>query len=519
MENIDSQLDFSSLFQAFMNWLLQAMVYIPAKPMVFTDLEFWIFLLVFLLFFSFSYKNRRVKNFFMLLFSLYFYYKSGGWAVLLLLVVITYDFWIAKKISNAIRLKIKKSWLLLSIFLNLVILAYFKYAFLFTDTLNALFGSQIPHQNWLAMLLPDHDLLAMDKDNILLPVGISFFIFHSLSYTIDVFRGIVKPLKSWADYALFVGFFPELVAGPIVRARDFVDQIFQDYHLDKVTFGKGVSLIISGLIKKIVISDILSTHLVDRVFDQPELASGPEAWLALYGYGIQIFCDFSGYTDIAIGLAAILGFQLKPNFDEPYKAVSITEFWRRWHISLSVWLRDYLYIPLGGNRNGKIKTYANLLITMLLGGIWHGASWKFLLWGAMHGLALAMHKMWSEFAEKRNWLLPDFLGWIFTFHFALICWLPFRAQDTESALLVFQKLAFSWELSSLPALISHFTLPLSCLSFALLLHFLPNSWKRGFSIVFEKSPIPVLWLICFFTVLLVYQFKSAESQPFIYFQF
>ncbi len=509
----------SEILFALWSRLKEAFLYIPGKPLVFSDLEFWIFMLVFLFVFSFTYRLRKLKNAIMLLFSLYFYYKSGGWAIFILLLVISSDFFIAKAIDAAAEKTAKKAWVALSVVFNLLILAYFKYAFLLVDGLNSLFGLNIQKENWLARLIPGTDLLQADSQNILLPVGISFFIFHSLSYTIDVYRGLVKPLKKWGDYALFVAFFPELVAGPIVRARDFVDQIFRDYQVDRATFGKGISLILSGLVKKVVISDILSTHLVDKVFDQPGLASGPEAWLALYGYGIQIFCDFSGYTDIAIGLAAILGFKLKPNFDQPYKSVSVTEFWRRWHISLSVWLRDYLYIPLGGNRNGKAFTYINLLITMLLGGLWHGANWKFLIWGGMHGLALALHKLWLELAGKFRISVPAFAAWIITFHFALICWLPFRAESTGVALDLFFRLGLPWNFDLLPDLLHHYNLALFSLGFGLASHFLPDAWKKGYTGIFEKSPVPVLWVICLLTMLVVYQFKTAESQPFIYFQF
>jgi D-alanyl-lipoteichoic acid acyltransferase DltB (MBOAT superfamily) len=519
MQNIDKQIDIINLCTSFFAWLKESLPYIPGKPLVFSDLEFWVFMLVFLFVFSFTAGIRKVKNAVLLLFSFYFYYKSGGWAILILLLVISYDFFIARAIDAARKQGVKKFWVGLSVVLNLLILAYFKYAFLLADGLNNLFHLNIKKENWLALLLPAGDMLRINTQNILLPVGISFFIFHSLSYTIDVYRGLVKPLRNWSDYALFVAFFPELVAGPIVRARDFVDQIFRDYRLDRATFGKGISLILTGLVKKVVISDILSTHLVDRIFDQPGLASGPEAWLAMYGYGIQIFCDFSGYTDIAIGLAAILGFELKPNFDQPYKSVSVTEFWRRWHISLSVWLRDYLYIPLGGNRNGKVFTYINLMITMLLGGLWHGANWKFLIWGGMHGLGLVVHKLWSGAAGRFQISFSAWAGWLITFHFALICWLPFRAENTAVALELFRKLCLPWDFVGLGELLFHYRLPLFSLVLGLVTHFLPESWKTAFTHRFEKSPIPLLWLICLLTLLLVYQFKSAESQPFIYFQF
>jgi len=499
--------------------LKQFLVYEPGKPMVFTDLDFWLFFIVFLIFYSFTYNNRRIKNATLLIFSLFFYYKSSGWATSLLIYVITQDFFIAKGIDNSLQQVFKRALITLSVCTNLLLLGYFKYAYLLIDGLNKLFGLTIEKKNWFVEIIPAKDLLQLDSSNILLPVGISFFIFHSLSYTIDVYRGIVKPLKNWADYALFVSFFPELVAGPIVRARDFVDQLFLPYQVDKHMFGKGVSLILAGLAKKIILSDIISTQLVDRVFDSPELASGPEAWFAFYGYGLQIFCDFSGYTDIAIGLALVLGFHLKTNFDQPYKAVSITDFWRRWHISLSVWLRDYLYITLGGNRKGSVRTYFNLLITMLLGGLWHGANWKFLVWGGMHGLALAIHKFWQTGFGKFSFAIPNSFSWFLTFHFALLCWIPFRAESLESAIFIANKLLLRWNPEFLPEIFNQYKLSLLVLSIGFSIHFLPDFIKLGYTKWFEKIPVWSLAIVVVFSIFIIYQFKVAENQPFIYFQF
>ena len=499
--------------------LTQFFAFEPGRPIVFSDLDFWIFFFVFLVFYSMGYKNRKLKNFILLIFSLFFYYKSSGWAIVLLLFVITQDYFLAIRIEKARKIFHKKVLITISICSNLLLLGYFKYAYLLIDGLNTAFGWEIEKRNWLVYFLPKQDLIPLDGSNILLPVGISFFIFHSLSYTIDVYRGIIKPLRFWGDYALFVSFFPELVAGPIVRARDFVDQLFLPYKVDKEMFGKGVSLILAGLVKKIVISDILSTHLVDRVFDSPELASGPEAWLGFYGYGLQIFCDFSGYTDIAIGLALVLGFQLKANFDEPYKAISITDFWRRWHISLSVWLRDYLYIPLGGNRKGNIRTYVNLLITMLLGGLWHGANLKFLVWGGMHGLALTIHKLWESGKGRFSFSIPNPIAWLITFHFAVLCWLPFRAESLDASLILARNLLLSWNLDLLPEIFQQYKLPFSVLISGYMVHFFPGFIKNMYTQWTHKMPIWLLCLVAVCTVLFVFQFKEAESQPFIYFQF
>ena len=278
----------------------------------------------------------------------------------------------------------RKLWVLVSLVINLGLLCYFKYANFLGDAFASLVGGTFHHYD------------------IFLPVGISFFTFQSLSYTIDVYRKDITPLTNLLDYAFYVSFFPQLVAGPIVRARDFIPQIRRPLFVSHEMFGRGIFLIASGLFKKAIISDYISVNFVERIFDNPTLYSGVENLMGVYGYALQIYCDFSGYSDMAIGIALLLGFHFNKNFDSPYKSASITEFWRRWHISLSSWLKDYLYISLGGNRKGKIRQYANLIITMFLGGLWHGASWNFVVWGLFHGVALAAHKFWMTLTGRKK---------------------------------------------------------------------------------------------------------------------
>ncbi|NJK96232.1 MAG: MBOAT family protein, partial [Bacteroidales bacterium] len=265
----------------------------------------------------------------------------------------------------------------------------------------------------------------MDVASIILPIGISFFTFHALNFLIDTYKGKMIPLTNLLDFGFFISFFPQLVAGPIIRAIDFIPQINKKFKLTNAEFGHATFLIMNGLIKKMVISDYISLNFVDRVFENPDMFTGIENLLAVYGYAIQIYCDFSGYTDIAIGLALLMGFRIPVNFNSPYKAYNLVDFWRRWHISLSSWLRDYLYIPLGGNRNGKARTHLNLLITMILGGMWHGAHFKFIIWGALHGVGLAVNKMWSDFFPTRNQvnLWQKVFGGIITFHFVCLAWI------------------------------------------------------------------------------------------------
>ena len=269
--------------------------------------------------------------------------------------------------------------------------------------------------------------------DIFLPVGISFYTFQTLSYSIDIYRGKLSPEKNILNFAFFVTFFPQLVAGPIVRASEFLPQIRLKLKLSNQNLSKGVFLIGSGLFKKAVISDYISVNYVDRIFDNPLLYSGVENLIGVYAYALQIYCDFSGYSDIAIGLALLLGFYLPINFDSPYQSSSVTEFWRRWHISLSSWLKDYLYISLGGNRKGIIRTYFNLSITMILGGLWHGANWKFVLWGIMHGLMLVVEKIIKSFFRIPKNIIFKILGVLITFHFVTFCWIFFRAESFSVA--------------------------------------------------------------------------------------
>ena len=263
--------------------------------------------------------------------------------------------------------------------------------------------------------------------DIVLPVGISFITFQAISYVVDVYRRAIEPATTF-DLGLYLSFFPHLVAGPIVRAKEFIPQLQSPRDPRKVAVGAGVALILIGLVKKVAIADYLAREIVDPVFGVPQAYSAPDAILASYAYAVQIFCDFSGYTDIAIGLALLMGFVFPQNFDRPYRAASFGEFWQRWHMTLSRFLRDFLYIPLGGNRGGKLKTVRNLMITMLLGGLWHGAAWGFILWGGIHGTALVVE---HQFRGKIR--LPKWLAWFLVFHIVVLAWIPFRAPDLDLA--------------------------------------------------------------------------------------
>lgn len=341
--------------------LADILTYDPRQPMIFSSGLFLFLFLGFSLIYALLQKRTTARLLFVSAFSYYFYYKSSGVYFFLLGIVSVSDYLLAARMARTETLWKRKMLVVVSLCINLGLLCYFKYTNFFYEILCPLWNGHY------------------EAFDIFLPVGISFFTFQSLSYTIDVYRRDLKPLDSLLDYVFYVSFFPQLVAGPIVRARDFIPQIRQPLFVSKEMFGQGVFFIVSGLFKKAVISDYISINFVERIFDNPSLYSGLENLFGVYGYALQIYCDFSGYSDMAIGIALLLGFRFPINFDSPYKSDSVTDFWHRWHISLSSWLRDYLYISLGGNRKGKIRTYINLILTMLLGGLWHGASWNFII--------------------------------------------------------------------------------------------------------------------------------------------
>jgi len=405
--------------------------------MLFPTITFAIFLTIVLFVHTVLLKRPTLWKICMLLAS-YIFYSWWDWRFLTLIWTSTLvDFWAGNRIENSGSSKKKRLYLLVSICTNLGILAYFKYAGFFVDSFVDVMSSL------------GFDL-SVEPLRIILPVGISFYTFQTMSYSIDIYRNNLKPTKSLLDFALFVGFFPQLVAGPIVRAKDFLQQLSTN-NREPIQMGRATKLILGGLFKKIVIADLLATEIVDGVFRNPEGSTGLETLIGIYGYALQIYGDFSGYSDIAIGIALLLGFQFSDNFNQPYRALSLQDFWRRWHISLSSWLRDYLYIGLGGNRKGRLKTYRNLIITMFLGGLWHGAAWTFVAWGLLHGGGLAVERVIDQkSAAKETKKLGRFLRGFFTFHLVCAGWVFFRSVDLDRAFEVFAALGNSW--TSAPSL-------------------------------------------------------------------
>ncbi|MCK9558004.1 MAG: MBOAT family protein [Candidatus Cloacimonetes bacterium] len=476
------------------------MNYDPQNPLLFNSTFFLFFFIVVILFYPLLANRYQTRTWYLLIASLYFYFKTSGLFVCLLLITAAVNFYLGHAIYKSKKQASKRAWLMCSLIWNLGTLGYYKYTNFIIETINQISGGSLP---------------AMD---IFLPVGISFFTFQTWSYTLDVYFGKLKPIHSFKDFAFFVSFFPQLVAGPIVRASYFIPQINREIHLDKDTISRALVLIFAGLLKKGIIADYLSVNFVDRVFDNPMLFSGMENLFGVYAYALQIYCDFSGYSDIAIGLAALLGFDLPINFNSPYKAHSITDFWRRWHISLSSWLRDYLYIPLGGNRKGKIRQHMNLMTTMLLGGLWHGASWNFVFWGGMHGVALVLDKAWINTKLAKNRVIQIF-STIITFHFVCFSWIFFRSNSFENSLNIIKRITTSFNAALFSQWINEYSVIAFLIVIGFLAHWQPDSWEKHYQRFLYKLPLPLQSLLMSLVIWLLFQARSADIQPFIYFQF
>jgi alginate O-acetyltransferase complex protein AlgI len=406
-------------------------------PMLFTSQKFvYFFAVVFAIYWSLPW--RRVRVWLLLGASFYFYASWNQWLAALIGISTTMDYFIARAMEAGAWSRWRKQLLIVSIAANLGLLCYFKYANFFLRSLEEALGA--------AGL--SHSLPVL---KVLLPIGISFYTFEAINYTVDVYRGRIRAEPNLLHFMLFITFFPHLVAGPIVRARDFLPQIRRPKRWDWVRMELGLQFLIMGLFKKLALADRLALF-VDPVFAEPASYATGAVWLAVLAYALQIYCDFSGYTDMALGTAHLLGYKLAQNFNLPYLATNISEFWRRWHISLSSWLRDYLFIPLGGSRGSKWQTNRNLLVTMTLGGLWHGANWTFIVWGLLHGVLLIVHRSWRTFCQGRpqlDKLLQTAPGSALcltvTFLSVSAGWVLFRATTFGTAVTIFQRLLMPHE--------------------------------------------------------------------------
>ena len=553
-----------------MERLLQLFSFNEAQPLIFTQLDFWVFFLIVMSIFSIIHKYKLTRSIFLFVVSLFFYFKTSGLLVLLLGSSIIVNYFIGRGLGNTSSATKKKVFVTLSVLFNLLTLGYFKYAYFFTESFNEMFHTNYEVFNVFARMANSFMDSGSFADNIVLPVGVSFFTFQSISYVVDIYRKEVGPVKNFFDYAFFVSFFPQLVAGPIVRARDFIPQIRQPFQLNHNDFSWAIIQIVKGILKKVILADYIAIHFIDKVVDAPEAFPGFISILAMWGYSLQIYGDFSGYTDIAIGVSRLMGFKLLENFNSPYKAVSVADFWRRWHKSLGSWLRDYLYIPLGGNRGGGIGTYIstlvilvfmvfitqwywlvfiylglmllyllfsllfvnfkkyihrdlNLLITMVLGGLWHGASENFVIWGAMNGIALILYNHWkkiSPYESSKTWVVRIWRIFL-TFNFITFTRIWFRLEKDGAPAEMLGQIWNNFELNqqSISILLDGFDTALIIMLIGYILHWLPGKTKLFGERVFTKLPIYAQSIVVAIILVFVYQAFSDTFKPFVYFQF
>ena len=621
-----------TLLDIIRDFLLGLFSFDQAHPLLFTQFYFWAFFALVFAVFSLFHSKPLLRNGYLFACSLFFYYKTSGVFLALLLFVIVYNYFAARGLHRLKKEGWKRALVALSVVVDLGILAYFKYAYFITDFANNLLGLSLEVHDvlgeWLNMLTGT-SLFRVDA--IILPVGISFFTFQAVSYVVDVKRGKIEPVRNFLDFGFYLSFFPQLVAGPIVRAVEFVEQLHKPYNLSRRWFGIAVFWILNGLVKKLILADYLAVNFCDRVFENPLLYSGFENLSALFCYSLQVYADFSGYTDIATGVAMLMGFYLPKNFDSPYKAVSTQQFWRRWHMTLSRWLRDYLYIPLGGNRSATpatfiiilavavfgsflsgswwvafgvfavaagigvwawakpgdrklITTNINSMNTMLLGGLWHGASWNFMIWGGLNGLGMVIYKIWTKRPMGVKlliiglvtvlcgslsltlhypvwnmffvWTLIILLGTVVkalvrrlsarpagqegglsrawdifqTFVFITFTRLFFRSgsnldpalaneQAWNTAKNMVGQIGGPWEVGLVPEMAWQHRAVLLVFVLGMIVHWLPERFKRRYRLVFSALPLPLMALVVVAIIVFIYQFITADLQSFIYFQF
>ena len=488
--------------------MLSILEYSPTSPLLFNTGLFIFFFLTFIAGYTLlsSRRTAPLRLLYVTAFSYYFYYKNAGAWCMLLAVITLVNFFCAIGMERSGSQQARKRWMWTAVGFMLAQLAFFKYT------------------NWVLSTLAGFTLLPADTQlDLPMLIGISFFTFQSMSYIIDVYRRQMPATRSLTDFAFFVSFFPTLLAGPILRARTFLPQLRQPIHITHQMMGSGTWFIIMGLFKKCIISDYISQNFVSRIFDNPALYSGLENLLGVYGYALQLYCDFSGYSDMAIGIALWMGFSLPPNFRAPYKSDSITDFWRRWHISLSSWLRDYLYISMGGNRCSRWRMYFNQFMTMLLGGLWHGASWNFVIWGSVHGVALCLHKAWQQLLGHDKHYHPTglrrVLAVVLTFHLVCFSWLFFAGSSFESSAAMLTQIFTNFQPQLITQFVAGYPEVTALMTLGFVLHFLPTRLNERTEALMGRTPSILLAVLLALTIIWVIQVKGSEIQPFIYFKF
>lgn len=476
-----------------------------ASPLLFNTGLFLLLFLGFLLVYQSLSRVQWLKMIFVILFSLYFYYKSSAEYCFILLGVCLFDFVLGNILGHTENIKARKVMVAVNVVVNIGMLCYFKYLNLILQTFA--------------------DIASVDFDpfDIILPAGISFFTFRSISYIVDIYRREIEPCGNFLHYTFFLTFFPPLLAGPVVRAKDFLPQIKNNPIADHAMVSTGFFLIICGLVKKVVIADYISGNFVDRIFDNPSLYTGLENLLGVYGFALQLYCDFSGYSDMAIGIALLLGFRFKDNFDSPYKSQSPTEFWRRWHISLSSWLRDYLYIPMGGSRTTKLRSHANLVTTMVLGGLWHGASWMYVIWGAWNGILLVLHKIYKNIFHITKDDKPNpvrrFFNILITFNLMAFGFMFFRSESMEKVGDMITAITTDFHPEVWNQILDGYFMIVIAILIGFLLHFSPKGWTEKLRDSFTAQSLIVQGIILALIILAIIQVRSSDLVPFIYLQY
>ncbi len=473
------------------------------EPLLFHSGFFLFLFSLFLVFYSFVSDKKNTRNILIVIFSFYFYYMTSGLFLILLVTTISLDYLFSWLIIRENNERKRKLLLIAGILFSLSFLLYFKYRNFFLGNANEIFGT-------------NYTLIEL-----ILPIGISFYTFQSISFLVDTYKRKIT-LPKYSEYLMYMSFFPHLIAGPIVRAADFLPQAAKKIFISKENRNEAFFLVSKGLVKKAIIGDFIAQYS-DIVFSKPDGFSGAEHFLATLCYTFQIFFDFSGYTDIAIGVALLLGFRLGINFLSPYKSTSITEFWRRWHISLSSWLRDYIYIPMGGNGKGIALQLLFLVITMLIGGFWHGANWKFVFWGGAHGILLVLHKLYLNFVNKKpeelrtNYLKPFY--WVLTFSCVALLWIPFRALSLSDSFVMYKSIFSDFSFEMLIRVAENNPLLTIIFGIGLALSLMPSRWKGMMQQTYYKLPFFGQLIVFAIIIQLIIQLRTAEVHPFIYFDF
>ncbi len=471
------------------------------EPILFSSGLFWVMFTGFILFYSLVYKRKTQMMLYVAAFSILFFYLCNGYFFALLLFTALADWFLALRIHHTEKRILRQTYLTISICISVGILIYFKYTNFFLHSWNSIFSGNF-------RLL-----------DIFVPVGISFYTFQTISYVTDVYRKKIAPTTSLLQYIFYISFFPLILAGPIMRAEKFFPQIQDGKKATPYMVYGGLWLVMIGIIKKAVLADYIAQYN-NWIFDDPTAYAGFEVFMGVIGYSAQIYCDFSGYSDMSIGMASIMGFDLGKNFNFPYQARNLSDFWRRWHISLSTWMRDYIYIPLGGNRKSEFRIYVNNMITMLIAGLWHGTTPMYIIWGAGHGIGLIIQKLNKVWLDK----LPDnflvrFFSWLLTFSFVTFLWIFFRADSMEAGRNIIVGIFSNFDIAyAVPFWQTRTTW---CIFIILIfaLHGIRLQWYDGVKNWFINTPLIVKIMLFTITIQLVLQFQTGNVQPFIYFKY